>query len=284
MTVTIGRRELLAALGAGAAWPLAAHAQQPERMRRIVFLHPLAESTPIIQARIVAFRQALETLGWIENRDIRIDHRYYGGDLGRIQTYTTELVRSAPDLIVCSSAMIVAALKQATDTIPIVFSVVSDPVGQGFVASLARPGGNITGFTFVDFPLIGKWLEMLKGIAPVVKRVALVFNPQTAPFYPSYLRELGAVAASLPAEISATPVRNEAEIEPALTALERKPGGGLIVPPHPFINIHRRLIIALAERRSQPDQLSEKFLRNLRKICPVESRKIAKKIVKISVS
>ena len=127
-------------------------------MRRVAFLHAYAENDPEVLARIVAFRQALERLGWTENRNIRVEHRYAGGDLGRIQADTAEVVRSAPDVIAASSTPIVAALKQATDTIPIVFSVVNDPVGQGFVATLPRPGGNITGFSFIDFPLIGKWL------------------------------------------------------------------------------------------------------------------------------
>ena len=254
MIAAMKRREFITLLGGVAVtgWPLAARAQQSERMRRVVFVHPLAESPPVIQSRIAAFRQALERLGWIENRNIRVDDRYYGGDLDRIPTYTTELVRSAPDLIVCSSTMIVAALKQATDTIPIVFSVVSDPVGQGFVASVSRPGGNITGFTFVDFPLIGKWLEMLKEIAPGVRRVALVFNPQTAPYYPVYLRKLAAAESSLAAKVSATPVRNEAEMEAAVTTFAREPGRGLIVTPEPFMNTHRALMMALAERHRLP--------------------------------
>jgi len=158
------RREFITLLGGAAAWPLAARAQQAERVRRIAFLHSFAEHDPEVLASVVAFRQGLEALGWIENRNVQLEHRYSAGDVDRIQTYTTEVVRSAPDVIVCSSTPIVAALKQATDTIPIVFSLVNDPVGQGFVATLSRPGGNITGFSFIDFPLIGKWIEMLKEI------------------------------------------------------------------------------------------------------------------------
>jgi putative tryptophan/tyrosine transport system substrate-binding protein len=249
----VKRRDFITLLGgAAAAWPLAARAQQAERMRRIVFLHALAEDDPEIQARIAAFRQGLETLGWTENRNIQIIHRFSGGDLAQIQAYTAELVSSAPDLIVASSSPAIAALKQATRTIPIVFNVVNDPVGQGFVASLGRPGGNITGFTFVDFPLIGKWLEMLKEIAPAVRRMMLMFNPQTAPYYPVFLREFGAAGASLDVELSETPVHHPAEIEAAVTALARKPGGGLIVVPDPFLNTHRGLIIALAERHRLP--------------------------------
>src|SRR5262249_36574668 len=178
MTVTIGRRELLVVLGgAAAAWPLAARAQQRERMRRITFLHPYTENDPEVLARVVAFRQGLEALGWTEDRNIQIEHRYSRGDLGQIQAYATQLVRSAPDLILGSGTPLTAALQRATDLIPIVFNVVNDPVGQGFVSTLSHPGGNITGFTFIDFPLIGKWLEMLKEIAPDVRRMTLMFNP-----------------------------------------------------------------------------------------------------------
>ena len=145
-------------------------------------MHPYAENDPEVLARIDAFRQGLEALGWIENRNIQIEHRYSGGDLGQVQVYAAELVRSAPDLIAGSGTPITAALKQATDTIPIVFSILNDPVGQGFVATLARPGGNLTGFTFIDFPLIGKWVELLKELAPSVKRMTLMFNPVSTPF------------------------------------------------------------------------------------------------------
>jgi putative ABC transport system substrate-binding protein len=248
----MSRREFITLLGGAAAWPLAARAQPGERMHRIAFLHPYAENDPEVLARVVAFRQGLEALGWTENRNIRIEHRYSGGDLGQIQAYATELVRSAPDLIAGSGTPIIAALKQATDTIPIVFSVVNDPVGQGFVATMSHPGGNITGFTFIDFPLIGKWLEMLKEVAPDVRRMTLMFNPDTVPFYPVFLRELGAAPALLAVELSASPVHNEAEIEAAIAAFAREPGGGLIAAPDAFINTRRHLIMALAERHRLP--------------------------------
>jgi putative tryptophan/tyrosine transport system substrate-binding protein len=247
------RRELMMLIGVAAAvWPLAAWAQQAERVRRVAFLHPFAENDPEVLARVIAFRQGLEVLGWTENRNIRIEHRYSGGDLSRIQAYATELVRSTPDLIVGSGTPITAALKAATGTIPIVFSVVNDPVGQGFVASLSRPGGNITGFSFIDFPLIGKWLDMLKQIAPGVRRVTLLFNPDTTPFYPAFLRELGGATAPLAVEISASPLHDEAEIEPFIAAFTREPAGGLIAAPDAFINNHRWLIMALSERHRLP--------------------------------
>src|SRR6516164_5879377 len=192
------RREFIAlSVGAAVSWPWAARAQRPTGVRRVAFLHPYLENDAEAMSRVTAFREGLEALGWTEDRNIRIEHRYSGADLGRIRTYATELVHSAPDLIVGSGTPITAALKEATSTIPIVFNLVNDPVGQGFVASLSRPGGNITGFTFIDFPLIGKWLEMIKEIAPGVRHVALMFDPDTTPFYPAFLRELGGAPALL---------------------------------------------------------------------------------------
>jgi putative ABC transport system substrate-binding protein len=252
MASDIRRRKFLATLlgGAAAAWPLAR--AQGERMRRVAFLHPYAENDPEVRTRVAAFRGGLEALGWIENRNVRIEHLYSGGDLGQIQTYARALVRSAPDLIVGSGTPVIAALKQATDTIPVVFSVVNDPIGQGFVATLSRPGGNITGFTFIDFPLIGKWLELLKAIAPEVRHISLMFNPDTTPFYPVFLRELGAAPKSLAVELSASEVHNEAEIEAAIVAFAREPGVGLIAAPDAFISTRRHLIMALTERHRLP--------------------------------
>ena len=247
------RREFITLVGgAAAAWPLAARAQRATGVPRVAFLHPYGRNDPEVLARVIAFREGLNALGWTENRNIRIEHRYSGGDLDRIRAYSTELVDSAPDLIVGSGTPITAALKQATVTIPIVFNVVNDPVGQGFVASLSRPGGNITGFTFIDFPLIGKWLEMIKEIAPGIRRVTLMFNPDTTPFYPAFLRELGAAPETLTVELSASPVHSEAEVEAAITAFAREPGGGLIAAPDAFINNHRRAIIALTEQHRLP--------------------------------
>src|SRR5262249_55335365 len=232
--------------------PRAARAQQASACGVSPSCIHFAENDPEVLSRVVAFRQGLEALGWIENRNIRVEHRYAGGDVSRIQAQVTELAHSSPDVIAASSTPIVAALKQATDTIPIVFSVVNDPVGQGFVATLARPGGNITGFSSIDFPLIGKWLERLKEIAPGVKRVMLIFNPETSPFYPVFLREFGAAPASLGIELSAAPVHDEAQIEAAITAFARAPGGGLIAAADVFVNTRRRLIMALAERHRLP--------------------------------
>jgi putative ABC transport system substrate-binding protein len=248
------RREFITLLGgAGAAWPLAASGQQSERMRRIGFLHGLAENDPEAQGRIDAFRQGLAALGWIERRNITIDYRYAGGDPARVQAIVADVVSSAPDLIVGSSTPIIAALKQATTSIPVVFALLNDPVEQGFIASLARPGGNITGFTSIDFPLIGKWAEILKEIAPRVRRMTLMFNPDTSPYYPVFLREFGgAPPASLGVELSASPVHDEAGIEATITTLAREPDAGLIAAMDVFVNTRRRLIMALAERHRLP--------------------------------
>jgi putative ABC transport system substrate-binding protein len=246
----LGRREFITLLGSTAAWPLAARTQQADRVRRIGLLQGLAESDPEAQARTVAFRQALNVLGWIEGRNIRIDYRFAGGDSSRVQTYAAELVNSGPDLIVAHSSPVAAALKQATRAIPIVIAMVNDPVSQGFVASLAHPGGNITGFAFVEFPIVGKWLEMLKEIVPGIRRAALIFNPQTAPYYSNYVRELE--AASPAAELSAVPVRDEVELEAAIAALANKPPGGLIAAADPFISAHRALIAKLAQYHRLP--------------------------------
>ena len=252
MAIHIRRRQFIFTLGGAAvAWPLAARAQQGERMRRVAVLMAFAEDDQETKARLAAFRQALQTLGWIEGRNIHIDYRFAGGDPARVQAYVAELVNAAPDLIVGHSTPVAAALKQATSTIPIVFAAVNDPLGQGFVASLAHPGGNITGFAFIEFTVVGKWLELLKEIAPGLRRVALIFNPQTAPHFPVYLRKLGAAPARLAAELTAAPVRDEAEIEAAI-ALAREPGGGLIAAGDVFTNAHRALIMALAERHRLP--------------------------------
>jgi putative ABC transport system substrate-binding protein len=192
------RRDLITLLGSAAALPLAARAQQADRMRLIGLLHGgYNEGDPEAEARNAAFRQGLQELGWAEGRNMRIDFRYAGGDTARIQAYAVELVNSAPDLIIAQSSPAVAALKKATHTIPIVFAVVNDPVDQGFVTSLARPGGNVTGFAYVEFTMLGKWLEKLKEMVPGVRQMALLFNPQTAPYYPRYLRELAAMSATL---------------------------------------------------------------------------------------
>ena len=247
------RREFVRILGSAAVfWPLGARAQRLVRIRQIGFLLGLDENDPEGQARITAFRQGLEALGWTEGGNIRIDARFAGGDSERIRSYVAELVTSNPTLIVAHSAPVVAALKQATSTIPIVFVVVNDPVGQGLIASLAHPGGNITGFSFVDFELLGKWLELLREITPSVVRAGLMFNPDVAPYFHGYLSEFRAVSASWAVEITAIPVHDVAEIEAAIARLGRTPDGGLIVAPDPFTVVNRHVIIRSAESHRLP--------------------------------
>jgi putative tryptophan/tyrosine transport system substrate-binding protein len=248
------RREFITLLGgAAAAWPMAVRAQQVDRMRRIGFIQVVAENDPEAQARITAFQQGLAALDWIEGRNIRIIYRFAtAGDATRIQANVAELVNSAPDLIVASGTPVIAALKRATSTIPIVFAIVNDPVGQGFITSLARPGGNITGFTMIEFEMVGKWLELLKEMAPAVRRAALIFNPETGPFYPVFLRQFGAVPASIGTELAAAPVRNRADLEATVATLTREPDAGLIVAADAFTAAHRPLIMELVERYRLP--------------------------------
>lgn len=238
---------------AGLVCPLRALAQQSNRIRRIgVFIGATKESDPGAVARITALREGLEALGWTEGRNLQIEYRFGGGDPARIQSYAAELVNSAPDVIVANSSPVVAALKQATRTIPIVFAVVNDPVAQGLIPNLAQPGGNITGFTLIDFPMLGKWLEMLKEMAPTIERAALVFNPDTAPYYSVYLREFNALPKTVAVELLAMPVHSEMEIESALAALVRSPRVGLISAGDPFTVMHRALIIRMADRHRVP--------------------------------
>jgi putative ABC transport system substrate-binding protein len=185
------RRTFIAALGGAAAWPIAARAQSERKGRRIaVLLGAVEERDPESQARIAAFREGLEALGWIEDRNIHVDYRFGGGDAERIRTYVTELVKSSPDLIVANSSAVLAELRRATSAIPIVFAVVNEPVGQGFVESLAHPGGNITGFSLIEVAMVGKWMELLKQMVPNVRRATLLFNPLTAPYYASVVQQL----------------------------------------------------------------------------------------------
>ena len=247
------RREFIALVGSAAAWPLVSRAQPSERVRRIgLIMGATEENDPESQARITAFREGLAALGWTDGRNIRIDYRFAGGDADRIRYLVTEVVRSSPDLIVANSSPVIVALKQATNTIPVVFASLNDPVGQGFISSLARPGGNITGFTYADFVLLGKWLEMLKQIAPGVRKAILLFNPETVPYYPVFLRELGEIPSRLGAELAAAPVREEVQIETVVAKLASERGGGLIAAGDPFILAHRALIISLSERYRLP--------------------------------
>jgi len=248
----VKRREFITLLGgAVAAWPIAARAQQGERMRRIGLLMGTADD-PEGQARVMALKQGLQELGWTDGRNIQIETRFTGADAGRIQAHATELVALAPDIIVGQTTPVIRALRQATSFIPIVMAAVNDPVEQGFVSSLAHPGGNITGFALVDFQMVGKWLEMLKEAAPGVSRAALMFNPDTGPYYYLYLHSFEAAPRSMAVEVTAAPVRDTAAIEGAIAKLGREPGSGLIVPPDAFTLVHHQLIIKLAQQHRVP--------------------------------
>jgi putative tryptophan/tyrosine transport system substrate-binding protein len=247
------RREFITLFGGAAAWPLAARAQQ-ERMRRIGVLMPFAaDNLDLGQARFAALREGLEKLGWTEGRNIRIDTRWTTtGDVESMQRFAKELVALQPDLILTQSTPITATLLQETRTIPIVFALVADPIGSGFVASFPQPGGNVTGFVTMEPTMAGKWLELLKEIAPRVARVAMLFNPATATYFEYWLNPFKAAAASSAVEAIAAPVRDRSELEAVIAAQARAPNGGLIVMPDTFTDVHRVEITSLAARYRLP--------------------------------
>ena len=247
------RRKFITLLGGAAvAWPRAARAQQ-ERMRRIGVLMAYAESDEEGQASIAAFREELQKLGWVEGRNIRFDSRWATpGDAEERQRFAKELVALQPDLILVQSTPNTATLLQETRTIPIIFAQVADPVASGLVASFSRPGGNVTGFIVMEGPMGGKWLELLKEIAPRVNRVALLFNPATAPFAEIFLKSFRAAAASLQVEATEARVHNTSELESAIAGQAREPNGGLIAMPDSFLNARRAEITSLAARYHLP--------------------------------
>jgi putative ABC transport system substrate-binding protein len=248
------RREFITLLGGAAAWPVASSAQQPDRMRLIGVLMAFAESDPAAQSQVAGFRVALKKLGWMESKNLRIELRWGAGDADRIKTFARELVDLRPDAILGQTTPVIGALARETRTIPIVFAVVSDPIGSGFGASLAHPGGNITGFTTNEPAVGGKWMGLLKEIAPRTVRVALLFNPATAVAPQFFSSSIQDAASSLAVEVSAAPVHAKDEIEGVIAAQARNPGGGLIVMPDAFfLNVpNRDLIIALAARYGVP--------------------------------
>ena len=246
------RREFILALGgAAAAWPLAARAQEIERVRRIGVLMNLAADDPEGQARIAAFHQGLQEWGWTIGRNVRIDVRWETGDADRIRRYAAELVALAPDVILASASAAMAAVQQTSRTVPIVFVNIIDPVGAGYVASLARPGGNATGFTPFEYGLSGKWLELLKQIAPGVTRAAVLRDPAVGSGVGQFAI-IQAVAPSLGVELHPIDVRDPGEIEHAVVAFARLPNSGLIIVGAPSVVVHRHLIVTLAARHRLP--------------------------------
>jgi putative ABC transport system substrate-binding protein len=248
------RREFISLIGGVAvAWPLAARAEQADRKRRVGVLMGYAETDPQAKAMLAEFTRAVSEFGWIEGRNLRMDVRWAPGNTDLMRKFAKELVSLQPDVILTNSTPVTAALKRETSTIPIVFAVVADPVGSGFVASLPRPGGNVTGFSSMEGSMASKWLELLTAIAPTVKRAVVMFNPDTAPYIKSYaLPSFEAAARSLKIASVAAPVHNDIEIEAAISSLGRAPGSGLLCMPDNFIEIHRALIISLAARNNVP--------------------------------
>jgi putative ABC transport system substrate-binding protein len=245
------RRDFVTLIGGvAAAWPLAARAQQPEQLRRIGVLNVAADD-PQGQAELAAFQQALQQLNWTDGRNVRIDTRWGENDLDRDRRYAAELIALAPDVILASGTLSVAALRHVTRTLPIVFVGVSDPVGAGFVDSIARPDGNVTGFMIFEYSLSGKWLELLKQIVPRLTRAAVLRDSAN----PAGIAQFGAIratASSLGVDVSPVDVRNAGEIERAVAGFARSANGGLIVTPSASVSVHHDLIIALAARHKLP--------------------------------
>jgi putative tryptophan/tyrosine transport system substrate-binding protein len=247
------RRDFITLIGGtAAAWPLVARAQQPDRIRRVAVLLGTGEKDPESVGRIKAFRLGMRDLGWIEGRNVQIDYRFAGINQESINTHVAELIRLAPDVIVANSTPVIAALRPATSTIPIVFVVVNDPVGQGFISSLARPGGNITGFSFIETEIVGKWINLLRDVKPNLSRVALMFNQDTAPYYDVYLRSFKALPQQTSVQIEAAHVRSVADVDLVIANLGREPGSGLIVAADPFIIFARGAIVKAADRHRVP--------------------------------
>ena len=244
------RREFIGLVGGAATWPVVALAQQPGPMRRIGVLVGLAENDPEMKERLAGFRQGLEKLGWSEGSNVRIDYRFAPGGT-QAHLLARELVALQPDVILAQSTPATAALKPETSTIPIVFAGVADPIGSGFVASLSRPSGNLTGLLQYEEGITGKWLAMLKEIAPNLTRAALLANPRTTPF-DYFLRSAKTLAPSLAIEVVPMPIENANDIERSIEGFAREPNGGLVLPPDTTTVIHRDLIITLAARHRLP--------------------------------
>jgi putative ABC transport system substrate-binding protein len=254
------RREFITFLGgAAAAWPLAARAQQSDRVRRIGALMQFPANDREGQARAAALVQGLDALDWHEGRNLRIDWRWTGSAAALIERYSAELVSLSPDVIVVYGSLSVAVLRQKTSTIPIVFVIIADPVGQDFVVSLAHPGGNITGFSSYDPPMASKWLGMLMQITPPIARVAILFNPEVTPFAGLMLRNIEDTAPSIAVAVRAAPCHDDAEIDAMMAALAREGRGGVLVLPSAFTTAHRDAIVALAAQHRLPTVYPVRF-------------------------
>jgi ABC-type uncharacterized transport system substrate-binding protein len=247
------RRKFIALLGGAAtAWPLAARAQQSDSVRRLGVLLSAAETDPEGKARVAALREGLHELGWSEGRNLKVDYRWTGGDDVRARAYAAELVGSHPDVIFAAPSAALASVQRATRTIPIVFAQISDPVGAGFVNSLAHPGGNITGFALFEFAIGAKWLELLKQIAPSVTRVAAIYDPAT-PSAPGFLPMIEAAGRSFGVDVFTHAVHDTTEIERIINAFAAEPNGGLIPVASALIAVQRDFVISLANRHRLPN-------------------------------
>jgi putative tryptophan/tyrosine transport system substrate-binding protein len=247
------RREFIKLIcGAAVSWPLAARGQPADRVRRIGWLHFSPESDPGSQVHAVAFRQGMEKLGWSVGRNLAIDYRWGAFNVERARVIAAELLNLAPDVIVSGGTPGALAFQQITRTVPIVFAVVTEPVMQGIVQSLAHPGGNMTGFSYVEPPIGAKWVELLKDIAPQVTRVALVFNPDASPQSRFFYQSMEAAAPKFAVQTAMVPVRTTGDIEQAMATMGHEPGGGLIISADAFLYTNRKLIIELAARHRLP--------------------------------
>jgi len=247
------RRQFITLLGGAAvAWPLAVRAQQAERMRRVAVLDSFAASDSEAQSWFKAFMQGFAVLGWTDGRNVRIDVRWAGGEVNQIQTFAKELVDLHPDVVFAVTTPSVIAILRETRTIPIVFALVTDPVAQGLVETLTRPGRGVTGFTIFEPAIGGKWVQVLKEIAPEIARAAVIFNPDTAPYYRLYMSSIEAAAPSFAVKTFEAPVRSRVEIEAAISKLAREPAGAVISMSDTFPAVHRDLIIALAAHYRLP--------------------------------
>jgi putative ABC transport system substrate-binding protein len=248
------RRNLLAFCAGAALSPVLAGAQSPDRMRRIGVLATFGEDDGLAQRWIGAFRKELDEAGWREGRDVEIDYGWAADDAGRLRSLAKQLVKRRPDVIFAVTTPAVAALLKETRTIAIVFAVVSDPEGSGFVKKLSRPGGNVTGFTDINIEpsLGGKWVELVKETSPAIRRVAMLYNPATAPFAAYFLQPFEAAGPELAVQTSAVPINSDADVERAMTALASQPGGAFVVLPDAFAIIHRNRIVELAARYRLP--------------------------------
>jgi putative ABC transport system substrate-binding protein len=248
----MNRRDLLSLLGGAAAWPVLARAQRARVVGHVGVLMSVVEDDRGGLAEVEALRQGLTELGWVEGRNLNIEFRWPGGDLDRAQAMAMELVELKPDVLLARSSPTTAALKRESGSIPIVFVNVTEPVEQGFVQTLARPGGNITGFSNFESMIGGKWLQLLKEVDPRIARVGILYNPQTAPFAGLFLRSVEEAAPGIGVEVAAVPVQSEADIEAVMTAFARRPGGGLVAIPDSFTAEHRDQVIAQAARNRLP--------------------------------